>query len=78
MSRIVFTRTIIAAILGAGLSTYAATTTAKPEAGSTAEKKKANWFSKLVCTSDQNKTEISESLNLLGESFPSNTLSAVV
>ena len=41
MSRIVFTRTIIAAILGAGLSTYAATTTAKPEAGSTAEKKKA-------------------------------------
>ena len=41
ISRIVFTRAIMCAIVGAGLSTYAATTTAKPEAGSTAEKKKA-------------------------------------
>ena len=41
MSRILFARTMMCAIVGAGLSTCAATTATKPEAGSTAEKKKA-------------------------------------
>lgn len=40
ISRIVFTRTLMCVLVGAGLSAYGATKATKPEAGSTAEKKK--------------------------------------
>jgi acyl-CoA thioesterase-1 len=40
MSRIVFSRTMMCAIVGAGLSAYGASKATKPEVGSTAEKKK--------------------------------------
>jgi hypothetical protein len=41
LSRIAFTRTIIGALVSAGLCTYGATKISKPETGSTAETKKA-------------------------------------